>query len=140
MPTQPPSEEWIGTLFRKIYRAYNERDSEATADCYAEDLEITINGEPGPPDRDGLLDAIREQWAGFPDITATETARLVAGDRVVTEMVLDGHNTGPFLGRRATANRWRVSLAWVCRVQDGRVREMRVYVDNQPLLQAVRRR
>ena len=98
---------------------------------------VTVNGVSGPLDREGFIEALREQWRGFPDVRATELERLIAGQRVVTEMEIDGHNTGSFLGRAATAKRWHVRLAWVCEVEAGRVRELRVYVDNQALRQAV---
>lgn len=138
MPTRTTTAPaWIDTLFDKIYAAYNERDAAATADCYAPDVRVLVNGEAGPADRAALVEALQEQWVGFPDVRATETHRLILGDEVVTEMVIDGHNTGPFLGRPATGKAWHVQLAWVCRVHDGRVAELRVYVDNSALQNAV---
>lgn len=139
MPNEALAEEWIQELFNKIYQAYNGQDAAATADCYTPDLLVTVNGERGPRDRDAFIEALEEQWRGFPDVVARELSRLVVGQRVVTEMEIDGHNTGPFLGRTATAKRWYVQLAWVCEVEGGRVRELRVYVDNQALRQAVGR-
>jgi ketosteroid isomerase-like protein len=138
MPTRTTTAPaWIDTLFDKIYAAYNGRDASATADCYAPDVRVLVNGEAGPADRAALVEALQEQWVGFPDVSATETHRLILGEEVVTEMVIDGHNTGPFLARPATGKAWHVQLAWVCRVHDGRVAELRVYVDNSALQDAV---
>ncbi|HJN92912.1 MAG TPA: ester cyclase, partial [Dehalococcoidia bacterium] len=139
--SEPPPEtspDWINTLFDKIYAAYNDRDAGATADCYTESMEILVNGEPGPADRAGFIEALGEQWNGFPDVNAAEVHRLVRGDQVITEMIIEGHNAAEFLGRRATGKLWRVAVAWVCRVADGRVASLRVYVDNTPLQAAVR--
>ncbi len=137
MADEALAEEWTQELFNKIYQAYNGQDVAATADCYAPDLLVTVNGEQGPKDRDAFIEALEEQWRGFPDVVATELSRLVVGRRVVTEMEIDGHNSGSFLGRAATSKRWHVKLAWICTVEDGRVGELRVYVDNQALRQAV---
>ncbi len=101
-------------------------------------MEILVNGEPGPADRAGFIEALGEQWNGFPDVNAAEVHRLVRGDQVITEMIIEGHNAAEFLGRRATGKLWRVAVAWVCRVADGRVASLRVYVDNTPLQAAVR--
>jgi predicted ester cyclase len=132
------SPEWVDTLFDKIYAAYNEQDAEATADCYAEDLEILVNGEPGPSDREGFIEGLREQWRGFPDVLATEVHRLITGDRVITEMTIEGRNTAEFLDRPATGKVWKVTVAWVCQVTDGRVAVMRIYADNAPMQSALR--
>ena len=131
------TDDWVHTLFDKIYRAYNDRDAAATTDCYTEDLDTFVNGEPGPPTRAAFIEALQEQWLGFPDVTASETFRHVSGDLVVTEMIIDGHNTAPFLDRPATGKTWHVTLAWLCRVRDGRVAQLRVYVDNSALQRAV---
>lgn len=131
------AEGWTQELFNKIYQAYNGQDAAAAADRCAPDLLVTVNGECGPKDRDACIEALEEQWRGFPDVVATELSRLVAGQRVVTEMEIDGHNSGSFLGRAATSKRWHVKLTWICTVEDGRVGELRVYVDNQALRQAV---
>lgn len=138
MPPSPTAPEWIDTLFDKIYRAYNDQDTAGTEDCYAEDVQVFVNGEPGPADRAAFVEALQEQWIGFPDITATEIHRQIIGDQVITEMIIDGRNSAPFLGRPATGKTWHVTLAWVCRVEAGRVQELRVYADNIPLQSAVR--
>ena len=138
--SSPPggwSDAWTHRLFDNIYEAYNQRDSDATRDCYAPDLTVTINGRAGPGDREAFVRALEEQWRGFPDVTATEADRLVAGDAVVTEMVIDGHNSAPFLGRAPTGKRWHVTLAWVCEVREGRVAAIRTYIDNRSIQEAV---
>ena len=129
--------EWVETLFDTIYRAFNEQDAEATRNCYAPSLQIIVNGTAEPGDRDALVEALSEQWIGFPDLTATETNRILLDDRVITEMRVEGHNTASFLGRPATGKPWRVSLIWVCRVAEGQVQEMRVYIDDSALRFAV---
>ena len=129
--------EWVNTLFDTIYRAYNAQDAEATRNCYSPSVQIIVNGVLGPGDRESLVEALGEQWAGFPDLTATETNRIVTEDRVVTEMRIEGHNTAPFLGRPATRKPWQVSLIWVCRVDEGQVQELRVYIDDSALRSAI---
>lgn len=140
MPEPARRADWIHTLFDKVYRAYNERDAAATTACYADDLVVTVNGEPGPATREALVEGLQEQWAGFPDITATETSRIVAGEQVITEMVIDGHNTAPYQGQRVTGRAWHTELAWVCEIREGRIAVLRVYVDNLSLQEAVRGR
>lgn len=128
---------WADALFDRIYAAYNAQDAAATRECYADDLEFRINGEPGPESREAFVEALQEQWRGFPDIRARETFRLRHGDVVVTEMVIHGRNSAPFLGRPATGNLWHVTLAWICRVGAGRVQSVHAFVDNLPLRNAV---
>ena len=132
------SEAWTNHLLDSIYQAYNAHDAEATRACYTPDLMVTINGRPGPGDRESFLEALQEQWLGFPDVTATEMERLLAGETVVTEMAIDGHNSAPFLGRPPTGKRWSVTLAWVCRLREGKVATIRVYIDNRSVQEAVR--
>ena len=139
MPTEQPP-DWMHALFDKIFRAYDQHDIDATASCYSEDLRVFINGEPGPQSREAFLQALHEQWTGFPDITVSERKRLVSGENVISEYVLDGHNSGPFLGRGPTGGHWRATLAWICVVREGRVSEIRAYVDNLGLVEALGRR
>ncbi len=140
--SSPPSyaggaREWVDALFDTIYRAYNEQDAEATRNCYAPSVRITVNGVPGPSDREALLEALGEQWGGFPDVTATETNRELVDGGAITEMRIEGHNTAPFLGRPATGKPWQVSLIWICRVDEGQVQEIRVYIDDSALRSAI---
>lgn len=132
------SEAWTHRLLDSIYASYNAHDAEATRACYTPDLTVTINGRPGPADRQAFLEALQEQWRGFPDVTATEVQRLLAGETVVTEMAIDGHNAAPFLGRPPTGKRWSVTLAWICGLREGKVASIRVYIDNRSVQEAVR--
>ena len=135
-PAEGPR-EWVNTLFDTIYRAYNAQDAEATRDCYAPSVQLTVNGVLGPGNRETFVEGLSEQWAGFPDLTATETNRILIEDRVITEMRIEGHNTAPFLGRPATRKPWQVSLIWICRVDEGQVQEIRVYIDDSALRSAI---
>jgi predicted ester cyclase len=131
------TDQWVNTLFDTIYRAYNAQDADATRDCYAPSVQITVNGVLGPGNRETFVEALGEQWAGFPDLTATETNRILIEDRVITEMRIEGHNSAPFLGRPATGKPWQVSLIWICRVDEGQVQEIRVYIDDSALRSAI---
>lgn len=133
-----PSDAGTVRLLNAIYQAYNAHDAEATHACYTPDLTVTINGQPGPQSRAAFVQALEEQWLGFPDVTATETGRVTGHDSVVTEMAIDGHNNAPFLGRAATGKRWAVTLAWVCKLREGRVSSIRVYIDNRSIQESVR--
>ena len=138
-PAEPSSPEaWTHRLFDNIYAAYNARDADATRDCYTPDLTVTINGHPGPGDREAVVQALTEKWFGFSDVTATEGGRVIGPETVVTEMVIDGHNSAPFLERAPTGKRWYVTLAWVCELREGRVAAIRTYIDNRSIQEAVR--
>jgi ketosteroid isomerase-like protein len=85
--------------------------------------------------------AAREGWAGYfrmvPDYWVVADETLVQGDVVV----LFGRAGGTFVpeGAKAQAsNRWEAPAAWRAVVSGGKLREWRVYCDNEPIREKMR--
>ena len=107
----------------RLIEATNDRDLDALADCFAEDVRSI---QPAHPSRSFVgREQVRQNWArilgGIPDLETRVVDRAVAGDRVFAELAFDGHRPdgAPFRLRGVTVNR----------VRDGRIDELHFYME-----------
>lgn len=107
----------------RLIEATNDRDLDALADCFAEDVRSI---QPAHPSRSFVgRDQVRQNWSrilgGIPDLETRIVDRAVSGDRVFAELAFDGHRPDgvPFRLRGVTVNR----------VTDGRIDELHFYME-----------
>ncbi len=80
-------------------------------------------------------EAMRLGWRGYfalcPDYWVAREEMFSAGERVVVV----GHAGGTIAaaGKLPAANRWRTPASWLATLDDGKVKQWRVYVDNKPV-------
>ncbi|MGP1397706.1 MAG: ester cyclase [Inquilinaceae bacterium] len=121
-------EGWGATPgWRKVWEA------NATADMVG-----YFNGEPEPNrGRDAFIRFQQELFEGFPDLKTEVIAVIVEDDKVVVQSVLDGLQTGPFLGVPPSNNRVRVPDVTVFGFEGEKIREVRYFTDLLRVMSAI---
>ncbi len=115
----------------------NTRDPDQLAECMTEDhlfvdsLGQTVHGR----------EKMRAGWRGYyafcPDYWVSHEEVLARGDVVAVFGSAGG--TVAAGAQLPAENKWRIAAAWLARVEDGRVKEWRVYADNKPVYDIVAR-
>lgn len=118
MATDEPKE-----VIRRLTEAWNDRDREAWAETYAE--EVVVHGdEDERRGREELIDAEWGIFESFPDATAT-TEHLVAEDElVVVRWTVEGTHEGELRGIEPTGQQVEYEEWAMYRVEDGAISEM----------------
>lgn len=126
-------------LVRDAYEALNDRDFEAAAQLYAEDVELTqVATSERYQGRDGYLQHARGWTAALPDLRL-EILHLDAGeDSVVVEYLLRGTHSGTLIGAHGhippTWMQVEVHFCDSLRVRDGAIARVHSYFDAATLL------
>jgi ketosteroid isomerase-like protein len=85
----------------------------------------------------GGKETMRKGWEGYfrmvPDYTLTIEETYSSGD--VTVMLGVAHGTYTTDGRLLPENEWKTPGAFKAVIEDGKVKEWRVYADNEPIRQ-----
>lgn len=96
----------------------------------AADMVGYFNGEPEPSvGLDSFLTFQEGLFEGFPDIKTRVTAVTAEGETVVVQSMLEGVQSGPFLGVPPSNNRVEVPDVTIFRFADGKIREVRYFTD-----------
>ncbi len=89
-----------------------------------------FHGEPVPnAGIDAFLAFQEALFAGFPALTTTVTGVTVEGDTVIVQSLLEGRQTGSFLGAPASNAEVRVPDVTIFRFEGGRICEVRYFTD-----------
>ena len=75
-----------------------------------------------------------QKWKrAFPDLKATIKNSIVSGDKVVAEVDWEGTHNGPLEGPlgtiQATSRKGNVAGTMICKVEGGKIAEVRLYFD-----------
>lgn len=116
-------------------RAINAHDVQAVADLMSEDhvfidsLGATVRGK----------ETMRKGWEGYfrmvPNYTLTIEETFSAQNAVV--MLGSAHGTYSPDGQLSAENDWKTPAAFRAVIEDGKVKEWRVYADNEPIRQLI---
>jgi len=127
----------VETVLRFLDRI-NQHDADALADWMTEDhvfvdsLGQTVRGR----------EKMRAGWRGYyafcPDYWVSHEEILANGNHVAVFGEAGG--TVAANGELLPENRWRIPAAWRAVVENGLVREWRVYADNKPVYDILARR
>ena len=108
-------------LLDKYIAAVNARDtaafSEFTAEAYIQHSGRSPNGLAA------LVETFRGVFARMPDVQMRAEDRIVAGDRVVSRMVLAATHTQPLQGIAPTGRRFELRTIDIWRVENGKFAE-----------------
>jgi steroid delta-isomerase-like uncharacterized protein len=118
-----------------VERLWNQRrlelaDTIIARDCHTHQLRsgALLNPVPRGP---GALKAHISEWVtGFPDLRFTIEQMLAEGDRVFTQLVMDGTHTGPCFGIPPTGKHVSLRMMIVHRIQHGKIIEDWVLVES----------
>jgi predicted ester cyclase len=133
MDTVTPEE--IAAFFARRAEARDRRDSAAYAASYSEDCVIESSGITRRG-RTAVEQAFRHLYTAFPD-WQTETEEFLSfGNRVVYTGIVQGTDTGGFLGQPPTGKAFRLFVIVLYTLSDGQiVHERRVFDAHGLLLQ-----
>lgn len=127
-------------LVRSYGDIWNERDYSKIPDIVSEsfvlyDPSVPEEGVPGRKGeahgREGLEAFIRWLDGGFPDFQLTITDLLASEEIVMDEVMFTGTHDGNLGGLPPTGRKIGIKLMTKIRIEDGRVQEQRVYLDQQ---------
>lgn len=129
---------------RQLVRSYgdiwNERDYAKIPDIVSElfvlyDPAVPKDAVPGPKGEahgpEGLEAFIRWLDGGFPDFQLTIVDLLASEDTVMDEVMFTGTHDGPLGGLPPTRRKVGIKLMTKIRIEDGKVQEQRVYINQQ---------
>jgi steroid delta-isomerase-like uncharacterized protein len=119
--------EQIVAFFERRQEAFEDLDAKALADDYTEDavIESPIAGVHTAKDVEKAYSKIFE---AFLDLTMTLDELVIDGDVVVTAMTSEGTLMREFMGIEPTGKQFRMTLAFVHRLRDGKIaHERRIY-------------
>ncbi len=110
-------------IARRFTAAFAAGDAAALEEIVAEDV-VDHNLPPGGKQgRQGLLDAVAEYHAAFPDMSATIDHLVAEGEFVTQAGMVTGTNAGRMMGAPATGKTATFPYMDMFRVQKGRITE-----------------
>lgn len=128
-------------LAMKTAEALNKKDRGAFLALHHPDVELTSAGGITLKGPEAAADFGWSLVEGFPDMRLTTTSVISEGNLVCVEQVIEGTHTAPLRDPSGkmppvppTGKRVVLKGAVIFRMQDGLVREIRVYNDNMALM------
>lgn len=118
-------------VLRDYAETWNDRDYDRIADVVSASF---VHASPAVPDReargpDGVEAFMREVTTGFPDFEVQIRDVLARDETVMAEHEFTMTHDGPFAGVPPTGNRVEVRSMAIGRVEDGKLQELREYLD-----------
>jgi ketosteroid isomerase-like protein len=109
----------------------NQHDADKLAELMTEDHVFTDSLGQSMRGRDNMRVAWRGYYAFCPDFWVSHEEIFPNGNLVAVFGSAGG--TIAANGKLPAENKWRVSAAWLATVEQGLVKEWRLYVDNKPV-------
>lgn len=127
-------------VVRFVEELWNERNLEVAErifdeDCHTHQLQ---SGSPvvAAPRGPAAIKAHVAGWlSAFPDLRFTVEQMLADGDRVISQLAMDGTQTGQWLGIPPTRKRVNIRMITIHRIREGKIIEDWVLVESLGLLQ-----
>ena len=120
---------------RFVEELWNDRRLDVADEIFAEHC-VTHQLRSGPvaePESRGP-EAMKEHVAGwvvsFPDLRFRIEQMIEQGDRVVSQLVLEGTHEGPWMGIAPTGKRVQIRMIAIHRIADGKIAEDWVLVES----------
>ena len=133
--TSAPSRQEFSRLNKQWVEILETGDVDRIDEVIARDF-VDHNPSPGTtPDRQGVIDWIRETHTAFSNVRVRTDDEIVDGDKIVVRAHVTGTHTGPFQGVPATNKSVDVETIDILRVKDGKAVEHWGVFDALGLLQ-----
>jgi uncharacterized protein (TIGR02246 family) len=116
----------------------NQRDPDRLAELMTEDHLFVDSLGQSVRGREQMRAGWRGYYAMCPDYRVSHDEIFQNGNRVVVIGAAGG--TIAAAGELPPENRWRIPAAWLAVVENGLVKEWRVYADNKPVYDILARR
>lgn len=112
----------------------NKGDLDAAGDYVADDVVEQVPFPGQGPGLAGLKEVLRGMRTAFPDMHWTIEEQLAEGDKVLTRFVWTGTHKAEFFGVPATERRVSVWGMVIDRLEDGKLKDTRILMDNFGLM------
>jgi steroid delta-isomerase-like uncharacterized protein len=127
-------------VVRFVEELWNERnlniaDSLFDEDCHTHQLQSGSPVVAVPRGPAAIKAHVRDWLSAFPDLKFTVEQMFSDGDRVISQLAMDGTQTDQWLGIPATRKRVNIRMITIHRIRNGKVIEDWVLVESLGLLQ-----
>jgi steroid delta-isomerase-like uncharacterized protein len=117
-------------IIKKWFNAMNDHNVEQMGVLCSENAIGDEVADPPPAEgRDGITKSYRELFEGFPDCKTEVQNMFSGGDQVLAEVRWRGTNTSAFRGTPATGNVVDIRIAYIFKVEGGKIRIITEYYD-----------
>ena len=119
------------TLVRRYSQAWIDRDADAILATFGDGGTYQDPATGGPISGEALRAYAHGLWSAFPDLTfAEESIGEIGSDRVATQWVMRGTNTGGLMGMPPTGLPVELRGADFIELEEGRIRSVTGYFDS----------
>lgn len=129
------SNEQNKAIPQKLFIAMETNDQAALRELLAPNFMAYHYGSPDPINREELLQALSMYSVAFTDQEYTVKDQLAEGDRVTTRTTWEGTHSGEFMGLSPTGKRISASGIAISRIENGRIVERWIEIDQLGMLQ-----
>ena len=130
----------VAIIQRFINDLWNARDlsvaDEIFADnCVTHQLRSGLAATAAPRDPETIKQHVLEWLNAFPDLTFTVEQMVADGDRVASQMTMQGTHSGTWMGIAPTGKQISLQMMTIHRIEAGKIVEDWVLVDSLGLFQ-----
>jgi predicted ester cyclase len=125
---------------RFVEELWNQRNLDVAdaifdSQCHTHQLRSGVPDTPVSRGPESIKKHVGEWLSGFPDLQFTIEQILSDGDRVATQMVMDGTHTGEWIGILPTGKRVNIRMTAIHRIHNGKIIEDWVLVESLGVFQ-----
>jgi steroid delta-isomerase-like uncharacterized protein len=104
-------------------------------DCMTHQLRSGVAAEAAPRGPEAMKEHVSGWVMSFPDLRFTVEQMVAEGDRVASQLVMEGTHQGTWMGIPATGKRLQIRMITIHRIRNGRIAEDWVVVESLGLFQ-----
>jgi steroid delta-isomerase-like uncharacterized protein len=104
-------------------------------DCVTHQLRSGVLAEPARRGPQAMKEHVSGWLMSFPDLRFNIEQMIAEGDRVVSQLVMEGTHQGPWMGISPTGKRLHVRMITIHRIVDNKIAEDWVLVESLGLFQ-----
>jgi steroid delta-isomerase-like uncharacterized protein len=116
---------------RNAIAAFNNQDLEEYWRWHTEDTTSHEVYFPEPLTKKEMSEFVPKLWHSYPDWHIETKNMIVQGDTVVVENVMSATFVNDFEGQKATGKMFSVREAVFFEMKDGKIKDVRVYLDRK---------
>lgn len=120
---------------RRFFKAFETNDQPALKEVLSPDFVAHHPGNPRPLGREEFLQTIGAYKSAFSDQHYTIKDQIAEGDTVVTRTTWKATHSGEFQGLPPTGKRIEIGGIAIARIEDGKIAERWVMVDQLGMMQ-----
>jgi steroid delta-isomerase-like uncharacterized protein len=122
--------------YEQYIKEFLQDGDESAADKYIDVNVVTHDGMPGQaPGLEGVKQTFKGLRSAFPDITVVVKDIISQNDKVVGRFVVNGTNTGSFMGMPATGKKFTYDEIVIVRFENGKIVEHWAEMDSLGMMQ-----